>query len=142
MTFTRFMDMHSGGPQKEKYAHIYIEAPEEEAKVIFQNHFGHNPDRVSCTCCGPDYSITEYKTLREATAYDRGCASAYRKGSEGYYLEKGEKPKRGFSVTQSFYPYMTLKKYLSQKQVLVLRKKDITPEERKGVLREEGFVWR
>jgi len=52
------MDMHSGGDLKEKWQYIYIEAPEEEAKVIFYNRFGHNPNRVTCTCCGKDYSIS------------------------------------------------------------------------------------
>lgn len=35
--WTEFWDMHSGGGQKEKWAKIYIEAPEEEARVIFYN---------------------------------------------------------------------------------------------------------
>ena len=44
--WTHFWDMHSGGGQKEKFGHCYIEAPENEAKVIFYNRFGHNPERV------------------------------------------------------------------------------------------------
>jgi hypothetical protein len=72
-TWTRFMDMHSGGGTKEKWQYIYIEAPESEAKVIFYNRFGHNPDRVSCTCCGNDYIISE-GPLDQITAYERGCA--------------------------------------------------------------------
>ena len=48
--WTLFWDMASGGDTKEEpYENIYIEAPEEEAKVIFYNRFGHNPERVSCT---------------------------------------------------------------------------------------------
>jgi len=57
--WTRFYDMHSGGGAKEKWELIFIEAPEDEAISIFYNRFGHNPNRVSCTCCGADYSIYE-----------------------------------------------------------------------------------
>jgi hypothetical protein len=72
------MDMHSGGGMKEKpYEHIYIEASEDAAKVIFYNRFGHNPERVSCTCCGEDYSISEEDSLEQASAYDRHCEYAY-----------------------------------------------------------------
>lgn len=70
--WTRFMDMHSGGGQKEKYAYIYIEAGMKEAKVIFYNRFGHSADRVTCTCCGEDYSAYEEGTLEEITQYERG----------------------------------------------------------------------
>jgi hypothetical protein len=31
---TKFMDMYSGGRQKERWAYIYIEAPEDKAKII------------------------------------------------------------------------------------------------------------
>lgn len=76
--WTQFMDMHSGGGLKESpYSYIYIEAPEEEAKVIFYNRFGHNPERVSCTCCGDDYSISEEESFRALTTYQRSCAYEY-----------------------------------------------------------------
>jgi hypothetical protein len=61
--FTCFYDMHSGGSSKEEWSVIYIELPEEQACVYFQNRFGHNPRRVSCTCCGSDYSIWETEEL-------------------------------------------------------------------------------
>ena len=60
------MDMHSGGSQKESVGYIYIEAPQSEAVVIFFNKFGHSPFRVTCTCCGEDYSMTEYSTVENA----------------------------------------------------------------------------
>jgi hypothetical protein len=69
--WTTFLDMHSGGDQKEKWGHIFIEAPEDEAQVIFYNRFGHNPNRVTCTCCGNDYSVDEHPTLEEATEFHR-----------------------------------------------------------------------
>ena len=76
--FTRFMDMHSGGGTKEEpFENIYIQAPEDEAKIIFYNRFGHNPDRVSCTCCGEDYSISEHATLGQSSAHERNCDTVY-----------------------------------------------------------------
>lgn len=71
--FVQFWDMHSGGGCKEKpYEQIYIEAEsEEEAKRIFYGRFGHNPDRVTCTCCGRDYSISSSESLEDATKYQR-----------------------------------------------------------------------
>lgn len=72
--WTHFMDMHSGGGLKEPgYSHIFIEAPENEAVVIFYNRFGHNPYRVSCSCCGEDYGVYEYDSLAEATRYGRNA---------------------------------------------------------------------
>jgi hypothetical protein len=89
--WTRFMDMRSGGSQKENFAHCYIEAPENEAKIIFYNRFGHNPERVTCTCCGDDYSISEYETLEQATAYERNCEYGYFFTDTGEYAGKENK---------------------------------------------------
>lgn len=70
MTWTQFWDMHSGGGLKEEpYNMIYIEAPEDVAKTIFFNKFGHNPERVSCTCCGDDYGI--YEVDAPKSQYDK-----------------------------------------------------------------------
>jgi len=88
--WTQFMDMHSGGGLKEEpYENIYIEAPLKEAELIFYNMFGHNPNRVTCTCCGEDYSTSEYETLREATAFHRNCLHAY-KNPKGEIVEQKE----------------------------------------------------
>ena len=73
--FTKFYDMNSGGKRKEKYKIIFIEAPEEVAKVVFYNRFGHNPDRITCTCCGEDYSIYEYDDLLAGTEYYKKTAA-------------------------------------------------------------------
>ena len=69
MVWTAFFDTHSGGRAKEKAGIICIEAPIKEAKIIFYNRFGHSPDRITCTCCGPDYSISEHETFEEAAQY-------------------------------------------------------------------------
>lgn len=117
MKWTEFWDMCSGGEIKEEsYEKIYIEAPEAEAKVIFYNKFGHNPERVTCTCCGDDYSISESVSLEQASAYHR--------------KEYGKKK------------LTTIAKYLKQKDVLVVYAKDIKDTERVGEVREEGYVWR
>jgi hypothetical protein len=117
--FTRFMDMHSGGGTKEPpYEYIYIEAPEAEAKVIFYNRFGHNPERVTCTCCGEDYSIDSYETLEDATAYD--C-----------------RPPWGAVDCRA----VSLEDYLARKDVLVIRASEITDADREGSVPAQGYVW-
>ncbi len=153
--WTRFMDMSSGGGRKEgSYKYIYIEAPEEEAKVIFYNRFGHSPDRVSCTCCGQDYSIGEAETLREATGFERGCRFGYvnKEGQEvpeqqarvrgkglvngckdTYFEEKGTNP-----VSRDYIP---LNEYLKQENILVVYKNDIKKTERLGEVPDQGYVW-
>lgn len=66
--WTRFMDMHSGGGLKETHQYILIEAPQDEAEIIFYNRFNHSPNRISCTCCGSDYSISTGFSLEQVTA--------------------------------------------------------------------------
>lgn len=157
--WTRFMDMHSGGSLKEPQQYIYIEAERREAELIFQNRFGHNPYRVTCTCCGEDYSIDESETLEQASCFERGCAWEY-VGPEGQILTtddewfelpheervkyKGrhvERPKGG-EISFLNKEYKTVEEYVKSDGVLVIRAADIKPEERVGSLREEGYVWR
>lgn len=129
--WTRFMDMHSGGGTKEKpYENILIEAPMNEAKVIFYNRFGHSPERVTCTCCGEDYSINETETLEQATAYDRGCR--YDEVKRNYVEEPSG---------DSFSEYLTLEKYLKNPDVLVIPKSEIKESECKGEVPTQGYMW-
>jgi hypothetical protein len=127
--FTRFMDMSSGGGHKEDWGYIYIQAPEDEACIIFYNRFGHNPHRVTCTCCGDDYSISESINLEQATGYDRGCEY-----ENGGYVEKQ-------ATKYSYRKYIPLKEYLKSKDILVIYDKDIKNDERFGELPEQGYVW-
>ena len=127
--WTRFRDMHSGGDQKEKQQYIYIEAPEDVAKIVFYNRFDHNPYRVTCSCCGPDYSIDEEETLENLTAYNRGCDY-----SEGKYVDRPSTMKYSNS-------YQTLEEYSLSEAVLIIRKEDIKPEEYEGEVPSEGYVW-
>jgi len=156
MTWTRFMDMHSGGSSKEPQQYILIEAPEEEAKTIFYNRFRHNPERVTCTCCGEDYTIGEHPTLEDATAFDRGCAYAWfrpdgtecpeeeawvrGKGMlEGYTQSYVERPA---PQPFSFHQFISLEDYLQTPEVLVIRANEIQPKERTGEVPVQGYVWR
>jgi len=133
--WTRFMDMHSGGGTKEKpYQYIYIEAGESEAVTIFYNRFGHNPNRVTCTCCGEDYSIAEDSTLEQATGYERGCDFD---NATNEYVE------RPSTSGYSFYKdYQTLADYIKRPDILVIYADSIKPEERTGEVPEQGYVWR
>jgi hypothetical protein len=148
--------MHSGGGQKLKWSKIYIEAPEHEAKIVFQNRFGRNPDRVTCTCCGPDYSISEEVSLEQASAYHRNCDYTYFRpdGSEcdqdeawksGKGLVKGYTEGYVERLTKDNYgtrQYIPLKDYISSGDCHVIYAKDIKASEREGELHEEGYVWR
>lgn len=161
--WTQFIDMHSGGGLKEKWQYIYIEAPEAEAKIIFYNRFGHNPERVTCTCCGADYSIEENGFLAQLTGFERHCASLetpkdskglYQKPDdpwfkEHYYLEPGDeaeaqrhgyKTKTSDSIKQG--EHQALAQYMKNKDVLFIHAKDIKPKERKGKVPVQGYVWK
>lgn len=130
--WTRFMDMHSGGDAKTKFDKWYIEAPLEQAKVIFYNLSGRNPDQVTCTCCGDDYSYSESNSLHQATAYDRGCA--YSAKLHRYLNRPAKKstwPK----------PYETLEDYLKRPDIKVVYAKDIKPAHRIGTIPQSGYVW-
>ena len=155
MVWTRFMDMHSGGGQKEKWSKILIETNEQEARAVFFRRFGHNPERVTCTCCGADYSISQEETLEEITGYDRNCRSAWFR-PDGTECEEGEAWKRGVGITAGYSnryveeqctrhnlvpQYIPLQEYCAQDDVLVIASEEITDEERKTEVPVQGYVW-
>lgn len=127
--WTTFWDMHSGGSQKEKWSKGFIEAPEGEAVSVFYARFGHNPNRVTCTCCGEDYSISENETLAKATAFHRNCE--WDKVEGGYV----ERPRSDYGE------YMTLDEYIASDDVMVIYASDITANERTREVPQEGYVW-
>lgn len=132
--WTEFHDMHSGGGLKEEpYGHIFIQAPQEEAISIFFSRFKHSPERVSCTCCGDDYSISEHKTLSQATAFERNCTWDKKKKK---YIEKSNTD-RHYKGT-----LILLKEYLKKKEVLVIYSKDINRIEKKTDVPEQGYAWK
>lgn len=126
MTWTKFNDMHSGGGQKEDFDCCYIEAPQAQAEVIFYNRFGHSPNRVTCTCCGEDYSVSESENLKQATGYERNCG--YDKSG---YIEKARDSRK----------FVTLEEYVKKDDVLIIHETEIKPEERIGEVRQQGYVW-
>lgn len=153
--WTHFMDMHSGGGTKiEPFENIYIEAPEKEARVIFYNRFGRNPDRITCTCCGNDYSVSEESDLSQATAYERGCEYAYvdadgkeynqndwynlspqlRGSVKGRYVERQARPSFGR-------PHISLAQFKLRKDVLIISADEIKETERVGEVPQQGYVW-
>lgn len=155
--WTQFWDMHSGGGLKEKWHYIYIEAPEEKAITIFFNRFGHNPSRVTCTCCGEDYSISSHESLGQLTGYHRNCQHLKTPQDKNglyenddpiiqkhLYLEKDELPPEGYEVDNEFPPrekYQTLKEYAQNPDVLIVPTKDIKPEEQTGEVPKQGYIW-
>lgn len=141
--WTRFMDMHSGGGTKVKpYEYIYIEAPEDEAKAVFFNRFGRNPSRVTCTCCGDDYNIEQYATLKEATAFERNCDYEGDKYVERQEPRKiGIRERCGTAVSDPWGLYVTVEQYVQRPDVLVIRKKEIKASERKAAIPQQGYVW-
>ncbi len=140
MTWTRFMDMHSGGGLKESpFAYIFIQADEEKAKLIFYNVFGHNPDRVTCTCCGSDYSIDSEESLESATAFERGCefVTDYAEEGGGHYIE-AQATKYSFDREyQSITDFMMRddNKFITQGEIAE------HPEWTQGSVPEQGYVW-
>lgn len=142
--WTQFTDMHSGGDLKEgRYQNIYIEAPAAEAKVIFYNRFGHNPDRVTCTCCGNDYGIYEFATLEQATALYRGCSYD---DKAHQYVESGGDRKYGYHKYRrkyGYHKYRPLDQYLKEEleAVLLIPASEIKSDERAGTIPEQGYVW-
>lgn len=155
MTWTQFMDMHSGGGTKEApYEYIYIEAPEGEASAIFYAKFGHSPSRVSCTCCGDDYSVSHAETFEKLTGYERRCRYIedargwkYRGDDklEGRYVEDGEEVPDGYAVSSTsshrYGQYMTVEQYVAKPTVLVIPAADIKPEWRSVRIPTQGYVW-
>jgi hypothetical protein len=133
------MDMHSGGRQKLDWPNIYIETVArngggaiDEAKSIFYAKFGRNPYRVTCTCCGEDYSLSCYDDFAQASAWERGCA--YDKESKSY-LEKPQDKKR------SFHKYQTIEEYIASGEAKVIYKDEVDDADRHHSLPTEGFVW-
>lgn len=69
---TSFFDMSSGGSEKLDWTLITVNLPVGLAVVWFERQFGHDPYNVTCDCCGPDYSITEWNTMEDAIQCYRG----------------------------------------------------------------------
>jgi len=159
--WTLFWDMHSGGSLKEPpYDKIYIEISREVAERVFQAKFGHNPNRVTCTCCGEDYSISDYDTLEEASAYHRNCIWAEPKRPDNYnklsFQEQCEwskihpggwfeslntVPNDWRTDSKSDKDVIPLQEYVSRKNIKVICANEITDAEKNTELGGRGYVW-
>lgn len=112
-----FWDMSSGGGQKLAWKHIFIQARNEDAAVNkFKRLFDRDPHNVTCSCCGPDYSISDDDTLENLTAYHRNCKwVASSVDEDGVVTDQGhyaEEP-RG----EGYGPHLTLAAFLAQLDV-------------------------
>ena len=151
MTWTSFMDMHSGGGIKiyendKPIQYIFIESDQKTAERYFEQLFDRDPHYTTCGCCGEDYSVGEHTSLEKATAYHRNCPTikpinadpalghqdpAYKTAEykEHYYLETGEDPPAGYVIDTSRYSYsqahQTVAEYSARPDVKVLTKKQI-----------------
>lgn len=124
--WTCFIDMHSGGGTKVKpYDFIYINAPEDEAKTIFENQFARDPENVTCNCCGQDYSIDSDEDLARLTAFHRNCAYLYF-GPDGSEWPEREARKAGYQGRYvekwngKYGKYQTLEEYKTKESVCFL----------------------
>jgi hypothetical protein len=87
--WTWFNDVHSGGGAALPWEVIYVEGDEETAMRRFVAILGHDPQHVSCECCGSDYGWSEAPTLEEASSYNRGVRDVGSwPGYEPYSLEE------------------------------------------------------
>jgi hypothetical protein len=149
--WTRFMDMHSGGSQKLAWDTIYIQAPRELAERVFQAKFDRNPNSVTCTCCGPDYSVSDGEPgddLYNATGYNRNCLHLAKRSwdieTRGYapdrYVEQQDPEKLKYSQREANH-YKPLALYVASEDVKVVCADEITDEDRGTNLRQSGYVW-
>jgi len=131
--WTTFWDMHSGGKLKEPpYNQIYIQAPEKEAIAVFYNRFGHDPNRITCTCCGNDYVIDEEDDIIKASGFHRGCECT----DEGYI----EEPSTDYPLHE-FVPIEEFLENPAKYYSLLIYDEDIKDEEREARIPESGWVW-
>jgi len=117
MTVTQFKDMHSGGGTKTPYENIYIEASESDAIDFFKSWFGRDPYRITCSCCGQDFSVKSYDSLQQATGYNRNCEY-----EDGRYIEK---PK---SYAGSSRELLTVDELLDKDSVTFFSQSDVESE--------------
>jgi hypothetical protein len=141
LMWTHFHDMHSGGCQKLQWAHIFVEADEDEAKEFFEEAFNRDPEHTTCNCCGGDYSISTEDSLEQITGYERSAAYAYIEKATGREVSKDEAWERGkgfkegiesrYVERQRFYDhkpeladgtYQTLEEFKLRPDILIVRR--------------------
>lgn len=78
--WTEFFDLCSGGGEKLGFGVIYIQAKEDEAVFLFEKMFNRDPHNVTCSCCGPDYYVSEH----DEDKFDDGAAIVSKKDIEKF----------------------------------------------------------
>jgi hypothetical protein len=162
MVWTSFWDMHSGGQQKLDWHLIFIEGPQEDTEKVFSALFGRNPHRVTCTCCGEDYSVDESYDLKQASGYHRNCRSLitpkdpktglYRNNDpiikKNLYLDDGEKPPTGYELSKreswDTRKNILFKDFVKNPELInakVIYKKDYPKGWKTESLSPQGYVW-
>jgi hypothetical protein len=130
-SWVRFRDMHSGGRTKRTpFERIYIQVPEgADPKTVFYNVTGRNPDRVTCTCCGPNYGYSDDPdTLDQESGNDRNC---YLDEKADSYVEK--KGRYGDLIS--------LEDFVQQEDVLLIFADELPAGATTGEVSESGYVW-
>jgi len=130
--WTQFSDAHTMGYKKTPYEDIYIEAPKEIAEEIYKERFGKSVWSMWCECCGHGYSINEYDSLEQATAYDRNCL--FHEGLERW-LEEPKHPNARYRDDQ----HKTVEEYALRPDILIITKYDFTLPEALISLRSESI---
>ncbi len=148
--WTLFWDMHSGGGQKEDAALIIIQAPKNEARVIFYNRFGHSADRVTCTCCGEDYVVNQEDILGQLVGFHLNWHWQDATGQDkGSYVEE---PCHGKWDTQRGKNFCTLVDWLTDPEHIInnaggkgncwiILRNEIKVRETIGRVPRQGYVW-
>lgn len=108
--WTLFSDAYAEGFLKFKhYEFIIVEGKVEEALSMFIDMTNVDPKKVTCTCCGQHYSIREYDSVFQATAFERGCR--YDNSLQCYVEEVSDFP---------IMEYATVENFINQDNVLVI----------------------
>jgi len=115
--WTRLSDAHTMGYKKTPYENIYIETTKKIAEDIYEERFGKSVWSLWCECCGHGYTIYEYDSLEQATAYDRNCKFDFDR-----WLEEPKYLGSRYRDDQ----YKTVEDYALQPDVLIITKYDFT----------------
>lgn len=142
--------MHSGGSQKEPFSILYIQAPEREARSVFYSRFGHNPERVTCSCCGSDYSVSSDPSAspEEITGFHRNAFYAVPKAkhldySQAKYFDRREDIPDDWEIRRDMgeREVLSLEDYFAQDDIAVIYAKEIEEYERHVTVPDELGMW-
>lgn len=99
--WTLFADAYADGKLKFKaFEWIIVEGKEEDALSLFMDITNVDPKKVTCTCCGQHYSIREFDSVFQATAFERGCC--YDMTLECYVEEISDFPIIHYTTVEDF----------------------------------------